>query len=106
MEVDSRTWAHLSLAKTALAIERYRLAEGKIPQQLANLVPKYLAEVPDDPGVTLPEVTFEATVDDGHRIQVVAILVDNVRTAGAEFDDIVSGQADAVTGVDHVDQSG
>jgi hypothetical protein len=32
-----------------LAIERYRLATGKVPDSLEELVPKYLEAVPIDP---------------------------------------------------------
>lgn len=48
-ELDSRFQAHLNLARTALAIERYRLAAEKTPEQLDDLVPKYLEQVPIDP---------------------------------------------------------
>jgi hypothetical protein len=48
-QLDLRARAHLDLAQTALAVERYRLATGKLPQQLEDLVPQYLAQVPTDP---------------------------------------------------------
>jgi hypothetical protein len=48
-ELDSRAHAHLDLARTGLAIERYRLANGTLPEQLADLVPAYLEQVPIDP---------------------------------------------------------
>lgn len=44
------------------------------------------AEVPSNPGIELPEVTYRATLADGRTVEVVAILVDNVRTAGRDFD--------------------
>lgn len=43
------------------------------------------AEVPYNPGVELPEVVFNAEVADGKRVEIVALLVDNVREAGPEF---------------------
>jgi hypothetical protein len=43
------------------------------------------ASVPLDPGVGTPDVTFAATLPDGKRVQVVALLVDNVRTTDAGF---------------------
>lgn len=49
IEIDVRLQAHLTLARTALAIERYRLATGTPPEQLDELVPTYLTEVPIDP---------------------------------------------------------
>lgn len=42
--------------------------------------------LPNSPGVELPEVELHATLADGRTVDVVAILVDNVRTAGVEFD--------------------
>ena len=48
-ELDLRIHAHLGLARAALAIERYRLAVGNVPNELAELVPAYLDEVPIDP---------------------------------------------------------
>ena len=44
------------------------------------------ASLPDAPGVGLPDVTFEARLPDGKVVKVVALLVDNVRTAGPGFD--------------------
>lgn len=47
--LDSRAQADMDMARIALAIERYRLAKGKLPGQLTDLVPTYLTEVPIDP---------------------------------------------------------
>ena len=44
------------------------------------------AEVSDSPGVETPEIVFEARLADGRSVKVYALLVDNVRTAGATFD--------------------
>ena len=41
--------ARLRTARVALAIERYRLAIGKLPDKLTDLVPAYLDSVPTDP---------------------------------------------------------
>jgi hypothetical protein len=49
VELDLRLRAHLDLAKAALAIERHRLAGGKVPERLEELVPRYLPAVPSDP---------------------------------------------------------
>ncbi len=46
-DLESRT--HLDLARAALAVERYRLATGHVPEKLEELVPKYLEQVPIDP---------------------------------------------------------
>lgn len=44
------------------------------------------ATIPSSPGVGTPDVELAATLPDGKRVRVVALLVDNVRTAGATFD--------------------
>ncbi|MBI4027834.1 MAG: hypothetical protein HY360_22810 [Verrucomicrobia bacterium] len=41
--------AYLRIAETAIAIERYRLARGRLPDQLNDLVPANLPAVPVDP---------------------------------------------------------
>lgn len=45
------------------------------------------AEVPQNPGVSLPDVTFSATLPDGKKVNVTALLVDNVRTADQKFNE-------------------
>ena len=47
--IDTRNIAQLLTARVALSIERYRLAAGKLPDKLADLVPAYLDVVPKDP---------------------------------------------------------
>jgi hypothetical protein len=47
--IDMRNIAKLRAARAALAIERYRVAAGKLPDALAELVPAYLDTVPADP---------------------------------------------------------
>jgi hypothetical protein len=45
----SRSAAKLHDAQTALAIQRYRLANSRLPDQLSDLVPKFLPAVLTDP---------------------------------------------------------
>ena len=47
--IDTRNIAQLFTARIGLAIERYRLAAGKLPDKLSGLVPNYLDSVPRDP---------------------------------------------------------
>jgi len=46
---DATTVARLRAARTAIAIERYRLAHDELPESLAALTPTYLKTVPIDP---------------------------------------------------------
>jgi serine/threonine protein kinase len=50
----TRQLAELRCGTAALAVERYRLAQGKWPTELAATVPAYLKEVPKDPYDGLP----------------------------------------------------
>jgi len=47
--IDIRNIAQLQTARIGLAIERYRLAAGKLPDTLTDLVPDYLDSAPKDP---------------------------------------------------------
>ncbi len=53
-ELDLWTHTHLAFAETAVAIERFRLATGKTPEQLEELVPQYLQRAPIDPMIDQP----------------------------------------------------
>jgi len=46
---EVRSLAHLRCARMALAVERFRLAQGRLPETLAELVPAYTDDVPEDP---------------------------------------------------------
>ena len=46
---SNRNLAMLNCAITGLAIERYRITNGKWPRKLDELVPEYLAKLPTDP---------------------------------------------------------
>jgi hypothetical protein len=47
--IDVRIAAQLRTAQVGLAIESYRLVAGKLPDNLAELIPTYLDAVPKDP---------------------------------------------------------
>jgi hypothetical protein len=49
LQIDTRCTAQALTAQTAIAIERYRLVEGHLPESLENLVPAYMESVPKDP---------------------------------------------------------
>jgi tetratricopeptide (TPR) repeat protein len=45
---SSREQISVDLARTAIALERYRLAHGEYPESLDALVPQFIAQVPHD----------------------------------------------------------
>ena len=47
--IELRAIAHLRAARVGLAIQRYRLAAGVLPDTLSDLVPAYLDAIPKDP---------------------------------------------------------
>jgi hypothetical protein len=46
---EARTQAFIKLASTALAVERFRLDRGRLPGDLKELTPQFIAAVPTDP---------------------------------------------------------
>jgi hypothetical protein len=44
------------------------------------------ADLPDKPGVEIPDITIEATLEDSRRVVSNVLLVDNVRHGGPEFE--------------------
>ena len=49
IENEMRNKALLSAARTAIAVERYRLTHDELPDHLSILVPQYLDHIPRDP---------------------------------------------------------
>lgn len=54
IRLDLEQMARVRLTRTAIAIERYRLAHGSLPVTLGDLLAKYLDAVPADPFVDAP----------------------------------------------------
>ena len=46
---EANSVAQMRAAQTALAVERFRLAHGQLPEKLDELVSQYLSAVPEDP---------------------------------------------------------
>ena len=46
---EDTQFAYLRLATTAIAIEQYRLARGRLPENLTNLTPEFISAIPNDP---------------------------------------------------------
>lgn len=53
-QAATRNEAERDAARVAVAIERFRLREGRLPEKLDELVPDFLASVPSDPFGTWP----------------------------------------------------
>jgi hypothetical protein len=48
VELDLTNAVRIEIARTAIAVQRYRLTHGRLPEQLAELTPTFLAEIPQD----------------------------------------------------------
>ena len=75
------SWQAIALLRAAaacVAAERFRLAEGRWPTDLAELVPKYLASVPADPFDGQP-LRFKRT---GGKFVVYSLLPDGLDSEG------------------------
>ena len=69
-------------------IAAYNEFVNAVKSKLGNLgLTTVPASVPGSPGVANPDIQFNATLADGKKVEIYALLVDNVRTAGPTFDD-------------------
>jgi hypothetical protein len=80
-------------------ISAYNRFVGEVKKTLGADVKTVPANVPQSPGVAMPDVELTATLSGGRQVKVVALLVDNVSSAGADFDERyepLSGHADMI----------
>ncbi|HPC96282.1 MAG TPA: hypothetical protein PLU87_15150 [Sedimentisphaerales bacterium] len=49
IRIDVEDMARVHVARAAIAIERYRLADDRLPESIADVVPRFLEAVPEDP---------------------------------------------------------
>jgi hypothetical protein len=87
-QLDSRVHAHLDLGRTGAAIQRYHLAKGAPPNQLADLVPAYLEQVPIDPFDGQP-IRYRRA-EPGYVLW--SIMDDGQDNGGKERDDVGKGE--------------
>ncbi len=66
-------------------IAAYNRFVSTVRQSLGSSVTTTPSNVPSNPGIAVPDVTFRATLAGGRTATVTALLVDNVRTAGPAF---------------------
>jgi hypothetical protein len=66
-------------------IDGYNEFVNAVRRELGPAVRTTPAKVPDSPGVSVPDVQFDADLPGGRSVQVVALLVDNVRQGGPQF---------------------
>ena len=71
VETFARNQARLDCARTAVAIERYRLAQGALPDSLDALAPTFLDAVPEDPFDG--QAMRYRFIDDGYVVYSVSI---------------------------------
>lgn len=69
IQVMQSNEARLSVVQTALAVERFRLSEDRLPYELLELVPEFLDEIPLDSFTGRPLGYLQ--LDDGYRVYSV-----------------------------------
>lgn len=75
-----------------------RFARG-VRNSLPGTITTVPAQVPSSPGVETPEIIFRSELADGKQVEIVTMLVDNIRTAPPEFNaryEELSGSADLI----------
>lgn len=70
VQKPARAQVYVDSARVACALERYRLAEGKLPQNLTDLVPRFLSSVPKDVMDGQP-LRYRLQPDGGYRLYSV-----------------------------------
>lgn len=79
----ARTQTALNLGATACALERYWLANGKYPEQLEELVPQFIKEIPRE-ATTGGPLKYQRTGDG--RFALYSLGLDGKDFGGAHFD--------------------
>lgn len=81
-------------------IDAYNSFVSGVKNELAPYAPATVpSPLPSSPGVAVPDVTFTASLPGGRSVQVVALMVDNVREGGAAFEaryEALSSDADLI----------
>ncbi|MBN1361196.1 MAG: hypothetical protein JW993_11410 [Sedimentisphaerales bacterium] len=89
--LDLHHLARLQVTRTALAVQRYRLAHGELPQRLDDLMPAFLEIVPADPFDGQP-LRFQKLAP---GFIVYSVGSDGTDDAGQERQPMKSGQPEA-----------
>lgn len=87
-ELDLRCRSVLDMAMVAVAIERYRLATGQVPENLEKLIPDYLDQVPIDPFDGQPIRYLRH--DQGYRLY--SVFEDGQDQGGKSKDEVGRGE--------------
>ena len=95
-EQDTRHVALLRAARTAIAIERFKLAhQGRAPDELNELVPDFLPLIPQDPFIGAPLHYIAG----GSKYTVYSVNSDLTDDGGLEVEPNSSGPSDLIFSV-------
>ncbi|MBW7862917.1 MAG: hypothetical protein GX580_01085 [Candidatus Hydrogenedens sp.] len=72
-DTEWRIRTQFDLCRTGLAVERYRLANGRLPEALEELVPQYLDRVPPDPWNNGRPLSYRVREDGGFVVYSYAM---------------------------------
>ncbi len=84
---EGQTRVELGIAQVALAVERYRWAKQALPESLAELVPVYLSEVPEDFFAASPGTSLRYEVRESGEYLVYSVDYDMDDDLGDDLGD-------------------
>ncbi|HOL19605.1 MAG TPA: hypothetical protein PK813_05110 [Candidatus Hydrogenedens sp.] len=70
---ELRHYVYINLVQTGIAIERYRLRNNRLPDNLQELVPDYLPTIPKDPYRTGKPITYIKEDDFAYKIYSIGM---------------------------------
>ncbi len=73
VHAELRHYAYIDLMNTVIAIERFRLAYNRLPENLQELVPDYLPSVPKDPWTPGNDIRFVKGEDESYKVYCVGM---------------------------------
>ncbi|HOV32670.1 MAG TPA: hypothetical protein PLX23_04835 [Candidatus Hydrogenedens sp.] len=73
VHAELRHHAYIGLMNTVLAIEQFRLAYNRLPENLQELVPDYLPSVPKDPWTPGNDIRFVKGEDESYKVYCVGM---------------------------------
>lgn len=91
---SARMQTYVDAARVACALERFRLANGQLPDALAALAPRFIARIPNDVIAGQP-LRYRKTPDGGYLIYSIGW---NQKDDGGKVEVTKSGAVDALTG--------
>lgn len=83
-DAELRHYVLINLVQTAIAIERFRLKNNRLPEKLQELVPDYISAIPKDPWKNGEPITY--IKEDNFAFKIYSIGMDREDDGGMKKD--------------------